>query len=57
MTEFVDLPADTIREVAEYAAALDPDVELVDDDVEDTDAPHGVNTVEEMHGDAGVAPG
>ena len=42
-TPFAELPPDQLAAVAEYAYSGDPDVTFVDDDVQDTDAPHGQN--------------
>lgn len=48
---FEALPRGEIRKAAEWAAACDPDIELVDD-VQDDQAEHGINTHEEMYGPA-----
>lgn len=49
MTPFEDLPIDEIHATAEWAAALDPDIELVEG-VQDDQPGHGVNTHEEIYG-------
>lgn len=48
MTEFVDLPIGVLTEVAEYAYADDPDVEIIEGGIHDQDAPHGINAPGEM---------
>ena len=43
-----DLTLEELAEVALVNAGMDPALEIVASDVEDTDAPHGQNTLEEM---------
>lgn len=50
MTDFADLPLEVLNAVCELHYADDPDVEIIDGGIHDTDSLHGHNTVEEMSG-------